>query len=297
MGRVSQGGSGGGGGGGGVEILWYTNWSYLTGSSDEALSDNGKFNTFYCQQLRANVMRVVNIANEVPGGSAAWGRNQPNAMRLTQRGVAYCGSVEVEGSAIFLPENTDFYMRMFVRTEDGFSHSMHGIAMNAVGTIQYVPVWVWGGPVGSHPDPRANIQSGKCRFAVHLGRDQNGSTSNIKNYWSPELDYGWYLYELHVEHFGQVGSLPQAIKMHPRISTVSGNLLYDEDDFFDSSFPFTETLGDVWAAGQRYIGITDTTLAREFSVGYEGTGPDNGAHCWVADVAFSLQGWIGTQEV
>lgn len=89
---------------------------------------------------------------------------------------------------------------------------------------------------------------------------------------------------------------PTTYRIHPRIFDMSGRLLHDDATYFQNDYPQsgTASLASWYAAGDAF-GFSDVSLATRFGLGNEGpaTSPSSGEFWYHADVALSLEGWIG----
>jgi hypothetical protein len=89
---------------------------------------------------------------------------------------------------------------------------------------------------------------------------------------------------------------PTEYRISPRVYDMAGRLLLDAATYFQSDYPQSgpDSLATFYAAGETF-GFTDVALARNLGLGNEGpaTSQATGGFWYHADLAVSLEGWIG----
>jgi uncharacterized repeat protein (TIGR01451 family) len=263
-----------------IGIVFSSDWSAATGTSDVALRDGGKWNTLYCQQ-------ASETATVVGGTSVGWTKT-PNVLRLQQLGPTSCGTLE---KVDVLPVSTSHWGRFYFRNDEVGTQHNHVVTYNpGVGAPIQTALW-----------NRSGNASGVNIFMRTYYQSNGSAMTYPLNVWSigtpaqsgvDRLQNGvWYRYEWHMEYV-----TPTTYRIWPRIYNMAGNLLYDAERFFQSDYPQSGSfsLASWYAAGNSF-GFTDVTLARRFGLGNEGPGgsTNTGGYWYHADVAISTSGWIG----
>jgi hypothetical protein len=273
----NTGGFGAGGAGGSVELVFASDWGTALGSSYEAILDGDTWDIAYCQSAPQTL-------TVVEGASLGWTKT-PHVLRLQQLGPTICGTLEKEDA---VPASTTHWGRFYFRNDETMSTHNHVVTYNPVGAIQ-VALW-----------NRSGSSNGFRPFIRTYYDETGASTSYPTNLWNPSvqgvgpasLSNGtWYRYEWMMEYV-----TPTTYRIHPRIYDMSGRLLHDDATYFQNDYPQsgTASLASRYAAGDAF-GFSDVSLATRFGLGNEGpaTSPTSGEYWYHADVALSLEGWIG----
>jgi hypothetical protein len=272
-GGSGAGGAGGEGGGGTgtPELVFASDWSTAEGNTEEAITDGGAWDRTFCGVSISSVLAVV------PGESVGWTRTE-RAFRIQQRTGGDCGGIE-KGNA--LPASTSFWGRLYFRNDETAGINFHPVTLNLLGDIQSVP-WA-----------RAGFTDG-VRINANLGAEYPHGSWYAGSQAPPgtRLPNGtWFRYEFHYEFLSEL-----EYRFYPRVYDMAGELLYDETSYFIGDSPYTTTLASWYAESDGNVfRHTDAELARSFGLGQEGQtlNPDNLEYWYFADVALSLEGWIG----
>lgn len=262
-----------------VPIHFSSAWGTGTGNSDQATSDGGKWDTFYCWEGRPNVLSVV------PGGPLGWERT-PNVLAVRQ--TQECGNIEKLNT---VPASTTHWGRFFFRNDENATGHLHPVTYNVSGTIQIAP-WMRAGKTNGF-----DIGVGTSRYGNGISMEQ---LDVRRQWWIPALlTHGaWYRYEWMIEYINAI-----SYRIWPRVYDMAGTLLYDASSYYhlDSQHQPNQTLAyfyehELGPAGGTF-GITNAELARNFGMGNEGPGgsSNTGGFWYHAQVALSLDGWIGDQ--
>ncbi len=254
-----------------VGVFFSSNWSTDTGSTDNAITDGGRWNGFYCQD-RAQTLKVVR------GSSVGWTRT-PNVLRFTQLGLI-CGGISATN---FIPVSTSHYGRMYFRNDETGTQHNHVMTYNALGDIQ-TAFWNRGATPGN-----------TMRIFMRTYYYGNGQgTAYPFNFWSPAtfLPNGvWYRFEWHMEYV-----TPTSYRLWPRVYDMAGTLLHDANTYLENDAPAGSgrTLAAWYGRGNTF-GFSNVQLARNLGLGNEGVGgsPSNGQFWYHASFAVSTSGWIG----
>jgi hypothetical protein len=248
-------------------LLFSSDWSTATGTGDTAVSDGGKWDASLCPASRADVLAVV------ASDGLGWSRTT-NVLQVTMRGNTGCGRCLIDD---VVPASTSHFGRFYWRNDETEVTNLHPTSYpTGVGgeTIQIVP-WGREGTASGH---RITMTGG---FQPKASGQMFGAllTNGV-----------WYRYEWHIEFLTAL-----TYRIYPRIYNASDTLLYDATGYFSSDFPWTQSLKAYYDGGGSFS-IGNAEWAREFSLGNEGpnVSVDNGEHWYFADVAFSLDGWVGT---
>jgi hypothetical protein len=261
-------------------VVFASDWSTAAGTSDSALRDGGRWTNLYCAQA-AQTLTVV------PGGPVGWTKT-PNVLRLQQLGPTSCGTLE---KTELLPVSTSHWGRLYFRNDESGTQHNHVATYNpGIGAPIQVAFW-----------NRNGSAAGVSIFLRTYYRANGELATYPTNLWfigtqdSPNvarLAHGtWYRYEWHMEYV-----TPTTYRIWPRIYDLAGTLLFDATRFYQNDYPLsgTHSLASWYAAGNSF-GFTDVTLARRLGLGNEGPGgsTNTGGYWYHADVAISLDGWIG----
>lgn len=271
------GNAGGFGAGGSVELVFESDWGTALGSSDEAMRDGGAWDTVYCQSAPQTL-------TVVEGAPLGWTKT-PHVLRLQQLGPTICGTLEKEGA---VPPSTTHWGRLYFRNDETTTTHNHVVTYNPIGAIQ-VALW-----------NRSGAPDGFRPFIRTYYDEAGATTSYPTNLWNPSIqgvglaslsNGTWYRYEWMMEYV-----TPTTYRIHPRIYDMSGRLLHDEATYFQNDYPQsgTASLASWYTSGDAF-GFSDVSLATRFGLGNEGpaTSPSSGEYWYHADVALSLEGWIG----
>jgi hypothetical protein len=258
-------------GGGGTALLFSSDWSTATGSTDNALRDGGRWANVVCWPVYPQVLQVI------PGAQVGWNMT-PNVMQVTNRGSQYCGQVNSETN---VPQLTSFYIRFYVRVEDENQSNFHPVAVNCCGDIQWTP---WSIDVfGAVP--------GETYHAVMHVPTPQGQPFNS---WRPRQRLPmrqWFRFEYYVEY---INPTSLRARIWPRVYDFNGTLLYDASSFVSHWDNGANVLAQFYANGG-YVQLRNADLARRFSMGYEGTSgaTDQGRRWFYAKVELRSDRWPG----
>lgn len=270
-------GAGGGGGTGAVALVFSSDWSTDTGSSDAAVRDGGAWDTVYCNSFDQTL-------SVVEGSTVGFNRTA-NVLAVQQLGESTCGMLEKVDA---VPASTTHWGRFYFRNDETSTIHNHVATYFPVGDIQ-VALW---NRFGAADGFRTFIRT----YYDELG---NGSTYP-HDIWSPgltgvgaeQLDNAtWYRYEWMMEYV-----TPTTYRIHPRIYDMGGSLLYDDASYFQNDYPQSGPNSlETWYAAGNAFGFTDVALARNVGLGNEGPAGSaaTGGFWYHADYALSLEGWIG----
>lgn len=250
--------------------LFRSDWSTVTGSSDRAHSDDGRWTELMCSStIRSRVLAVV------PGSTAGWTAT-PNIMQVTNRGEKFCGMVE----AIVAPRGQSYYIRMYIRVENQNQPTFHSINIFSLGDVQ-VPLWAIFNPVAgvdyspkltlAHPNP-SGIRDWRPRTRIRMAQ--------------------WYRFEWHVEIFDVAN---RSARIWPRIYDMAGNLVADASAYIQEANPSSPLTLQQWYDNGGFHRFTDLEMARKFGLGFEGpaTSVDTGAKWYYAAVEIRSDTWAG----
>jgi len=264
VGRANRGVTGG-------AYQFSSNWATATGTTDSAIGDGGKWNTFWCT--------IADVLSVIAGSDIGWTRTA-NVLRVKVAGGT-CGGIERTAA---VPVSTSHYGRFFFRNDEPSGTHNHPVTYNHVGAIQLVP-WA-----------RQGNGATTNFFMRTYYTAAGGSTSYPTNSWSPHssqwLSTGvWYRFEWHMEYITAT-----TYRVHPRIYNMAGTLLHDENSYYQSDAALGSglTLKAFYDAPNSF-GFSDVNLATRVGVGNEGStgNPADGDHWYHAEYALSLTGWIG----
>jgi hypothetical protein len=248
-------------------FVFESDWSTATGTTDNALNDGGTWGSIGCPGTAAAVGLVLD------GAALGWTRTT-NVIRMEFNGAGPCIMLE-QSDAVTI--STTHWGQFWIRNDSVGTKNDHPVAYNNLhfsGDIQAVPFTRHSNnPLGgSHPT--------EWYTAVVV----NGSKC-----FSPALDNEtWYRFEWEMEYV--TGT---TVKMHPRIYSDAGTLLYTADDYAYAPGGYA-SLQAAYDGGVTHT-IGDAELARDWGMGQEGPGgqPDTGDFFYYGAVRLSETGWIG----
>jgi uncharacterized protein YjdB len=271
------------------ELLFSSRWDHGVGTTQEYFSDGGRWNeSHWCWSTREEVLNVVT------GAPLNWSRTT-NVLRVTQLGPTHCGAVQLNPSP--LAARQSHWGRMYFRNDETTTGHWHPNTYNAVGSIQHV----WWSRYANSEGVRIGMRPNLDVAGASLGYPRNGWFAGQPGVGIVRLPHGtWFRYEWHMEYLDAPppAAFPDGavFRFWPRIYNMSGELLYDHNNFFylDSNGSAAQSLAAYYAAGGAFS-VGDADLARRFGLGNEGPGGSNnsGESWYIADVALSLKGWIG----
>lgn len=243
-------------------LLFRSDWSTAQGSTPQALSDDGRWDTLGCES------QLVTLASVVPAASAGWSLT-PHVLRFAQRGG--CGGLEVTRA---IPVGRDFFVRFYVRGEPGSGAGLGlGLATDAAA-----------GGLWDHYDVGAE---NRLKFAF-------GGAAHPTNAWGPvaPLRYSeWYRIELWV-HFVTA----DGVEIWPRVFDASGALVADATTLYAGADAMAQSLEAFWRSGSLHR-LADLDAARRLWLGTLGGGSDScAASCaywYYASVEVRSDGWPG----
>ena len=262
-------------------VLFSSNWSTALGTSDNAITDGGRWNWRFCG--------FTDVTNIINGASVGWAAT-PNVMEVTHAGQD-CTQVSIQ-PVPGLASGQNYYIRMYIRmdaTNQNEDPANHPISIHPVGAIQGVP---WQPHTVNFPPLPAGVYK-----AITSGGAVSGSQSD--NGWnpSPHLQTGvWYRFEWEYE-FVNVRATDADYRVWPRVYDMSGTLIRDASSFTRTpgwGGDTSQTLANWYSTGGLFR-FTDLSLTRDFGVGYEGpAGASNtGQHWYYAKVGIGVNDWIG----
>lgn len=261
--------------GGGGSLLFESNWDNSLGNALDATFDGTKWDRTFAAS--ATTLLTVVSAASVGANTGTLSTYTGNVLRIQQRGPSFASKPQVVD---VVPASTSHWGRFYFRDDETATQHLHPICYPVGGSIQIVP-WA-----------RQGTASG-----VQLILPYGSSSPNDR--WIPRDTPGgayatlaqatWYRYEYHIEYLTAT-----TFRLHPRVYSASGTLLYDSANYYTAVFPGTTSLA-AFHAGGGFGTITDVQTSRTFSIGTEGPGgsPDNGQYFYHAKLALSLSGWIG----
>jgi hypothetical protein len=218
-------------------VRFQSDWDTALGNSDEAIRDGGRW-TWHADFSGDQLMTVVS------GGPAGH-----NALRVQQRGQGRFAFVQKDD---FKPVRSryrgrSFYVRFYMKNDDTYPVGDHIVTPD----FQNYQNWTY---MRRLADPAA----GKWKLYNSSHKDNRNCLSHPPPviHWSPAnlLNNGeWYRFEYHVEYVTK-----NRIQVHPRVYDAAGVLLYDDDDFQQSSY-----------GSQEWNGRSDWTLASFYAAGYD----------------------------
>lgn len=282
-GTAGSGASAGGGSGGAVALVFSSDWSTETGSTLNALRDGGVWDDHACTSY-ASVLSVV------PAEPLGFTRTD-NVLRITHAGPTACGLL-LEDDAV--PASVDFWGRFYFRNDETENPSHHPISMHGRATesvpIQSVVWQRYGAANGVHVS-----MTGADSFPFDRWFAGDPNAPGLPECGRVALENGvWYRYEWHYEFVTAT-----TYRAHPRIYDLNGTLLFDETSYVQNDYGCsagTDTLAAWYAASSDNVfSHPAPEMARNFDIGQEGPAGDSASmeHWYLADVALSLEGWIG----
>lgn len=256
-------------------VVFSSTWSTATGTSTSALRDGNRWDELYCGSA-SQTLSVVN------GGTVGWTRT-PNVLRIQQLGSSICGMLEKVNA---VPASTTHYGRFYFRNDETSTTHNHVATYFPVGDIQ-IAIWNRSGRADGVELFMRTYKDASGQFAgwPYSYWKLAGNGNNIR------LQNGtWYRYEWMMEYVSA-----NTYRLWPRIYNMSGTLLYDADDYYNSDYPSNpRTLRQHYDMGNVF-GLSSTASARNLGLGSEGPAGSSstGGYWYHADVALSTAGWIG----
>jgi len=262
-----------------------SDWGYATGTGDSALRDGADSGSWVWNDPTGYRCGSYAQALEVIAAPAEFsGLGYSNVLQISHGGPTVCGNLQTVDK---IPQQTTHYGRFyFVVIAGDEIHIPHGIAYNCCGVVQTVPFSI----------STVENTTGDYEVRVRPNRDEDAATlpdpARYGFRYQP-LTFGTrYRYEWQFEYTGVQGSQPGTCRLYPRLYNAAGTLIADADDFMDSNDG--DSLTVFWNTGI-YQGLTDLDLARQFSVGQEGSAGTTASDCklLIAGLVIGTGGWVG----
>lgn len=233
--------------------IFQSNWDTASGTSANAVSDGGRWPSYWEFNRGTNVQ----LLSVVPGGV-----NGHNALRVLQRGSTYAANLQIDN---VVGQSHDYYLRYYMRNDDTSSAGDHTVTGD---TYQY-PNLTFMRKYGSPTGWTFVSSFYGCGYTYPIG------------HWGPaqKMTNGqWYRFEYFV-HF--VDSTH--IEVHPRVYDSSGTLIMSDADFQQSDIGSSSwngrsdwTLASYYAAGQSFCvqpeWVNDLGLGNNGQQGADDTG-------------------------
>jgi hypothetical protein len=209
-------------------VNFESTWDTATGTSKEAVSDGGRWPSYWEFNNGAPV-QLMSVVRGGPGGH--------NALRVQQRGGHFAAFVQIDDVVL---QSRDYYVRFYMKNDDTSFSGDH------VATVDYQNY-------GNLTFMRKSSGESGWTFVVSMYGCGGGWPIG---HWGPPgalARDSWYRFEYFIHYVDD-----NHIQLHPRVYDSSGTLVYQAADFQQASYK----RGGIWN------GRDDWTLASYYAAGY-----------------------------
>lgn len=257
-----------------VALTLDARWETALGTSDAALLDGGEWDSLTCSDP-GQLLEVID-GSEV-------GLSGYNVLRVESRGEA-CGACIKNPVSDRLQS---VYARMYLRNDATSSRTWaHGIAHDYIGDID-ISFGIW---VESDGEWRIRINPADHTTLGQISFEASGDGNSVDSF----ANGVWKRFEYHIDWQND-----GEYKLYARLYDDQGTLTHDTGDWWHTdvgeSIESANSLGNFAVDPNSTDGPEEM---REFGIGSEGplNHPDDGEPYYTAMVAFSTEGWIGSQD-
>jgi hypothetical protein len=245
-------------GGGGV--ILESNWDTATGTSNNAVTDGGRWPNYW-EFNNGSGVQLMSVVTGGPGGH--------NALRVQQRGSTFAAVVQIDD---FLPQSTDYYVRYYFKTDDTSSAGDHIATVDSYNYSNLTFMRKYGGAT-------------TWKFVMSM-YGCGGSYPYV--HWGPPplLNGQWYRFEYFVDFVDA-----NHIQVHPRVYDAAGALILSDANFLQEDG--AGSLATWYASGKNFC--VQPTWVNDFSVGNNGqaSAVDTGKYWYFAGVQLRTDTWPG----